>query len=371
MKIESYKLQNGETRYKFNAYLGLDPLTGKEIRTNRRGFKTKKQAQIAYAKITNTGILNTENATFKQVSEQWLALYENTVKPATFIKAEGLFRNHLYPYIGKRKIDSIDLITMQNLITLKSTEIKEFRLLNTYARRVFKYAKPLGYVSEDPTKDVIYPVIREEIVEDDINFWTKEEANAFLEYSKEQMPIIFYTYMRLSIYTGARRGELLALKRSDVNFINKTMKINKAYSRSKLKKYDVSSPKTRASIRTITIDEETIKILKTWKKYQISHIKVTNLNDIVFSSVNGTYLNVDKPRKWMLKIIKKNDLQRIRLHDLRHTHASLCFEAGMDIKDVQYRLGHADIKTTLNIYVHVTNNKEIESANKFANFMSS
>lgn len=371
MKIESYKLKNGQTRYKFNIYLGIDPLTGKEVRTNRRGFKTKKQAEIEYIKLSNNGIMNQDNATFRQVSDQWLDLYENTVKPATFIKAVGLFNNHLYPYLGNKKIDAIDPTIMQNLIVLKSKEISEFKLLNTYARRVFKYAKSLGYTNDDPTKDIIYPVINKPIDEDDINYWTKEEAIEFLNYSKNDMPIVYYTFMRLSIYTGARRGELLSLKWSDINLINKTLRINKAYSRAKEKKYEVSSPKTKASIRTISIDDETISILKEWKKYQKDNYKILNIDNLTFTSVNGTHLNVDKPRKWMMKIIKNNNLRKIRLHDLRHTHASLCFEAGLDIKEVQYRLGHKDIKTTLNIYVHVTKNKELQSAQKFSNFMSS
>ncbi len=260
---------------------------------------------------------------------------------------------------------------MQNLITLKSTEIKEFKLVNTYARKVFKYAKPLGYVNHDPTKDVIYPVIPKSIDEEVINFWTKEETIEFLNYAKKDMPLIYYTFMRVALFTGARRGEILALSWKDIDLKKRTIKISKAYSRAKVKKYDVSSPKTKTSIRTITIDDETIGILKQWKNFQNSHIKVTAIDDIVFSSTNGTYLNVDRPRSWMMKVIKKHNLKQIRLHDLRHTHASLCFEAGMDIKDVQYRLGHADIKTTLNIYIHVTKDKEVESAQKFANFMQS
>ena len=369
MKIESYKLKSGETRYKFSIYLGLDPLTRKEMRTTRRGFKTIKQAQIEYIKLSTDGIVNKENTTFKEVATEWLSIYEDTVKPATFLKAEGLFRNHLYPYIGNRKINSIDPLIMQKLITLKSTEIKEFRLINTYASRVFRYAKPLGYVDSDPTKDVIYPNINQKI-DDSINYWLKSETLDYLSFCKTDMPYIFYTFMRLSIFSGARRGELLVLTWNDIDFKNNTLRINKSYSRAKLKKYDVSTPKTKASIRTITLDTETLTILKK-RRLKQQEYKILNMDNIIFTSANGTYLNVDKPRKRMMKIIKKHDLRKIRLHDLRHTHASLCFESGMDLKDVQYRLGHADIKTTLNIYVHVTRDKEVQSAKQFENFMLS
>lgn len=130
-------------------------------------------------------------------------------------------------------------------------------------------------------------------------------------------------------------------------------------------------PKTKSSNRTISIDPETISILKQWKKYQIDQYKIMNINNFVFTDLEGNHLNIKRPRSTMIQIIKKHNLRRIRLHDQRHTHASLCFEAGMDIKEVQYRLGHSNIKTTLNIYVHLTKTKEKQSFDKFATFMKS
>lgn len=372
MKIESYKLQNGETRYKFNAYLGLDPLTGKEIRTNRRGFKTKKQAQLEYVKLVNTGIINKDNITFKQATERWLPIYKTTVKPATYQRVCGVFRKHIFPYIGDKKIETITTDIMQELIMIKSTEIVEFKLINSYTSMVFKFAKQQKYCKENPCLDVIYPKRDISTVEEEtINYWTKEEAVEFLNYCKTDLAPVYYTYHRLSIYTGARRGELLALKWSDINFTKHTIRINKSLSRNEENTYSLMPPKTKSSNRTISIDPETISILKQWKKYQIDQYKIMNINNFVFTDLEGNHLNIKRPRSTMIQIIKKHNLRRIRLHDQRHTHASLCFEAGMDIKEVQYRLGHSNIKTTLNIYVHLTKTKEKQSFDKFATFMKS
>lgn len=372
MKIESYKLKNGETRYKFNAYLGLDPLTGKEIRTNRRGFKTKKQAQLEYVKLVNTGIINKDNITFKQATERWLPIYQTTVKPATYERVCGVFRKHIFPYIGDKKIETITTDIMQELIMIKSTEIVEFKLINSYTSMVFKFAKQQKYCKENPCLDVIYPKPDISTVEEEtINFWSKEEAIQFLNYCKQDLAYIYYAYHRLAIFTGARRGELLALKWSDINFIDNTITINKSLSKNKEGGYSIMPPKTKSSNRTISIDPETLTILRKWKNIQNDQYKVINFDNLIFTNTEGKHLNIKRPRYTMLKVIKKHGLRRIRLHDLRHTHASLCFESGMDLKEVQYRLGHSNIKTTLNIYVHVSKSKERQSIQKFTNYMNS
>lgn len=372
MKIESYKLKSGQTRYKFNIYLGIDPLTGKEVRTNRRGFKTKKQAQIEYVKLLNEGIANKDNMSFEQTTNEWLQLYESTVKPATFQRVSGVFRKHIHPYIGNKKLDTITTDIMQKLIMIKSKEIVEFKLINTYTSMVFKYALKQGYVKNNPCLNVIYPKPQvDTLVEDKINFWSKEEAIEFLNYCEQDLAYIYYAYHRLAIFTGARRGELLALKWSDINFINNTITINKSLSKNKEGGHSIMPPKTKSSNRTISVDPETLNILKKWKKIQIDQYKVINFDNLVFINAEGKHLNIRRPRYTMQKIIEKHGLRKIRLHDLRHTHASLCFEAGMDIKEVQYRLGHSNINTTLNIYVHVSKSKERQSIQKFSNYMNS
>ena len=372
MKIESYKLKNGQTRYKFNIYLGIDALTGKEVRTNRRGFKTKKQAQIEYVRLLNEGIPNKDNMSFEQITKEWLQLYESTVKPATFQRVSGVFRKHIYPYIGSRKLDTITTDIMQKLIIIKSKEIVEFKLVNTYTSMVFKYALKQGYVKTNPCLHVIYPRPQvDTLVEDKIKFWSKEEAIEFLNYCEHDLAYVYYVYHRLAIFTGARRGELLALKWTDIDFVNNTITINKSLSKNKEGGYSIMPPKTKSSKRTISIDLETLVILKKWKKAQIDLYKVINFDNLVFINAEGKYLNIKRPRYTMQKVIEKHSLRRIRLHDLRHTHASLCFEAGMDIKEVQYRLGHSNIKTTLNIYVHVSKSKERQSIQKFSNYMNS
>lgn len=89
----------------------------------------------------------------------------------------------------------------------------------------------------------------------------------------------------------------------------------------------------------------------------------------IFENEFGKPIPGTLPRKWLQQIVKDSDIRPIRIHGFRHTHASLCFEAGMTLKQVQYRLGHSDLKTTMNIYTHITREAKDDIGEKFANYI--
>lgn len=145
-------------------------------------------------------------------------------------------------------------------------------------------------------------------------------------------------------------------------------------SRDKQNKLTINTPKTINGIREIAIDPSTIKVLKQWKKIQREELLILGYNSmnseqLIFHSNKNKLLQPGKTRKWILQVQQKYNLNEITTHGLRHTHCSLLFEAGATIKEVQDRLGHSDIKTTMNIYAHVTENAKEETADKFAKFM--
>lgn len=126
MKITSYKDKDGQTLYKFNIYLGKDPLTGKEIRTNRQGFISKKQAQIEYAKLKKQGVKSISSINLNDLLKDWLPLYEPTVKYTTYTRVYGVFKNHILPYLGNKKLDKITTPVIQKLINKKVTRNSRF-----------------------------------------------------------------------------------------------------------------------------------------------------------------------------------------------------------------------------------------------------
>ena len=120
------------------------------------------------------------------------------------------------------------------------------------------------------------------------------------------------------------------------------IKINKTLARVKNRGLYVEQPKTKNSKRDIPVDEETMNILKKWRLEQ---------------------------RKWLEVIIKQNNLKRITIHGLRHTHASLLLEAGANIKDVQERLGHSSIQITMDLYIHIIDKRKEKTAAQFAKYI--
>lgn len=134
-------------------------------------------------------------------------------------------------------------------------------------------------------------------------------------------------------------------------------------------------PKTKKSARTIALDNGTISVLKNWRKIQRAEAlklgyNTMNKNQLIFTNIDNSFLSPAKPRKWLIAAQDKYNLKTITVHGFRHTHCSLLFEAGAAIPEVQERLGHTDVKTTLNIYTHVTKKTKKETAVKFAKYVN-
>lgn len=151
--------------------------------------------------------------------------------------------------------------------------------------------------------------------------------------------------------------------------------INKTVARNYQGRPIITDPKNYSSNRQISLDEETMKVLKRWRidqrRYLLSYgINSLNPDQLVFSSKSNLILDHSRINRLLSRICDKNDLVDIKVHGLRHTHCSLLFEAGLSIQEVQYRLGHSNARTTLEIYSHVTKNQQERSADKFASYIN-
>ncbi|ACA38107.1 site-specific integrase [Lysinibacillus sphaericus] len=380
--IKSYELKNGETRYEFPVYLGIDPLTGKQKRTMKRGFKTHKQAELALARIK----LDVANGTYKQARAEtyqelydlWIPHYEKTVEESTFTKTVGIFRNHILPAMREYKIDKITVDVCQKHVDKWAEKLKKFRVVKAYAAKVLDFAIKRGYMQTNPFTHVDMPIAASKKVtiieeEEAENFYTREQLIQFLACLEQENNYKAYALFRLLAFSGMRKGEALALTWNDLNFTTNEMRINKALSRGKNNKLYVKSTKTGFA-RTIKMDDKTMAILKEWKKKQKQEYLVLGFNtmqpkQLVFSNERNEFLQPTKTRKWILHVQKKYKLGTITTHGLRHTHCSLLFEAGASLKEVQDRLGHSDVQTTMNIYAHVTKKAKEEAIQKFASYL--
>ena len=376
--IKKYTMKSGETRYLFQTYLGVDPLTGKERRTTRRGFKTIKEAKQAERNL----LLNVEeyglpsnnlnNLTFKEVASLWFESYQTTVKPTTAknlkIKLDTIIKHHIHDL----KIDKMTVVFCQKITIDLSKQYILYQNYLSIINRVLKYAVSMDILKSNPLDKVIRPKSKQPRKKD--NHYTKEELSEFLKFAKEYSDA-FHVFYHTIAYTGLRRGEALALKWKEIGLDNKTITVNHTAVILDGKQV-LQSPKTKASKRIIQIDDNTIKILKSWRLQQKKDF--LKAGKVYLHDENFVFTN--HAQEWTrLKTINNAlkyfynhhpELKEITVHGFRHTHASLLFEAGVEAKAISDRLGHTNIQTTLNLYTHLNDTQRINTVNQFMDFMA-
>ena len=377
--IESYTLKSGEKRYRFQIYIGLDPLTGKELRTTRSKFKTKKEAELALARlkleIANGQYKKVQAETYQEVYDLWIETYKKTVEESTFVKTIGIFRNHILPAMGAYKIDKINLAICQRHVDEWVEKLVNGDKIKSYASIVIRYAMKHNYIQTNPFDLVDLPrKLKKRSAKADVeNFYTKDQLREFLDCAEKQPNYKVYAFFRLLAFSGMRKGEALALTWEDINFKDSEISINKALGQGFSQKLYIKPTKTGTS-RTIKMDEATMVILKEWKKQQRqAHLmlgfNVMQKNQLVFSNTKNSFIQPAKTNDWLKSIINKNGLPAISTHGFRHTHCSLLFEAGATIKSVQDRLGHSDVKTTMDVYAHVTASAKVDAIKRLSDYL--
>lgn len=195
----------------------------------------------------------------------------------------------------------------------------------------------------------------------------------FLDHTKEHLEYKAYALLRLKVYTGLRKTKTLALTWNDVKFLENELTINKAIRRGKQTKLYLKTTKTGKPC-TIKLDNTTLSILKEWNKLQKQQyiqlgINTLKKNQLMFSNTKNEFIQPVQVQKWMYSVQNKYTLKRVSPHGLRHTHCSLLFEGGASIKEVQDHLAHSDVKTTLDIYTHVTKKAKEGAIQKFVSYL--
>ncbi|MGB4590244.1 MAG: site-specific integrase [Clostridiaceae bacterium] len=369
-----------KTFYMFQGYLGTDPATGKRIRVTRQGLSSPKECELEFYRLRlefeDNGYSKKDRYTFNQVYDLWMEQYKNTVKESTLNKTLNHFKLHILPYYGKMYIDMIKVTHAQEAINVWFKTLKNYRVFHNYTGLVFKHGMKLGIVKANPTTLVTIPIKKEDIEEDEVeNFFTKDELIAFLDIVEKSNNPKWYAIFRLLSFSGCRKGEILALTWEDLNFKKNTLNISKTLTLGLENKLIVQPPKTKKSKRVLPMDERTMTIMKEWRSQQAKDMlklgyNTLGKNQLVFTNLKNTFINLPKVGQRLEFYCNKIHMKVITPHGFRHTHCSLLFEADASIKEVQERLGHSDIQTTMNIYAHVTQKKKEETADKFAKYIN-
>ncbi|MCC9294388.1 site-specific integrase [Clostridium sp. WLY-B-L2] len=383
-------VKNGKKYYRVYLDLGRDS-NGKRIRKEFYGVN-KKDAEAKleqYKNGLNAGLAtNYDTLTLGNVCKLWLfEKVKNTVKPSTFERYEGIYRlyiepSQLYP-IKLKDLKSLDLQRYYNDLFNAGKSSNVIKNLNKLLRNFFNYCLTQGYIVRNYCSGVDIPQdnsLNEDDEDglDDIVAFTIEEQNQFIRGIKgHRLEALFI----LALSTGLRQGELLGLKWADIDFSKKELHVKRAIRGVYLfdgdkKHYELieTPPKTKNSVRSVPIPENVIPILKkrelNQKKERLKAGDAYIKNDYLFSTQFGTPTGPSNLRKMYNKILAKNNIPHKKFHSLRHTYATRLFEAGVSLKTVQMLLGHADIQTTLNVYVHVMPEQKLKAVDKINNLFN-
>lgn len=381
IKIEKYFLKNNEVRYRFKIFIGTDELTGKPRGTTRSGFKTVKEAKTALGQLQkdiDDGMYQPKSVeTYGDIYKIWVENYENTVQDSTFLKTIRIFENHILPAMGEYRLEKITTAICQQHVNKWSKQLKRFNMVKNYAAKVIKFSVKHGYIRNNPFEHVEIPIVKKRVSldepEENENFYSREQLIEFLDALKKEGNLKKLMFFRLLSFSGMRKGEALALTWKDIDFEANAIRINKAVTRGKEGLY--LGPPKNGLPRTIKMDESTMQLLQAWKKELSKSLLQHGINSnqtkqFIFPNSMNTFTDPNKSYGWLKYILDKYNLTPITTHGLRHTHCSLLFEAGANVKDVQDRLGHKDVKITLEIYTHITQKNKTETIDKFANYLS-
>ncbi|WP_236777872.1 site-specific integrase [Anoxybacter fermentans] len=202
-----------------------------------------------------------------------------------------------------------------------------------------------------------------------------QEIKKLLNTTKEIYDYTTYGLIYIAIFTGMRRGELLGLRWSDIDFKNKTASIQQTLQKALEGGYRFDTPKTKGSIRMISLPDSVVNILKKIKKEQAQNRLLLgesykNEYNLVFTNTDGSPITPDAIRHRFNRVKEKSSID-VRFHDLRHTHATLMLEAGIHPKIVQERLGHSSITITMDTYSHVLPSLQKEAVEKLEKMLQS
>lgn len=369
----------------WKATVSLGYINGKQKKSRKQGFKTKKEAEKWVREISqkkDKGYIDSDLSSmlFKEFILKWL--YEYKVSNVTInTKNDYIFRinAHIIPLIGDYKLNKLTTVIMQDFY---NKLISERNLKPVSAKKVFdivknclKYAHKLKLIYELPTD-----IEKQKIKKSKVETWNKYEVNYFLNEVKDDY---LYFPVYLDLLTGLRIGELCGLKWKCVDLENGLITVKKQVIEDKIEKYLILSDKlkTPTSYRTISIPPILINYLK-----QIKNDRNASNNDFVLLSRQGTMANphnlstnfskrLEKYEKSIDELKKANkqipsnymQLKHITFHGLRHTHTTLLIESGENVKVVSERLGHSTVNMTLDTYTHVSRNMEKNTANLLNN----
>ena len=293
----------------------------------------------------------------------WYQTYcRHTLRITTKSEYENRIYNHIIPEIGKIPLNKLSQSDMQQFYAKEKTggrklyaetlgkglSDRTIRAIHANCRTALQRAVQDGLIRTNPAVGCKLPPKKAR----EMQVLTQNEILRFLHQAKDEG---YYELFLLELGTGMRRGEILALKWSDLNFATGELRIERQVYIIKAEVI-ISAPKTKASVRTVILPQSLVKILAEYRKSVDSEWMFPSPLD------NSRPRNPSSVRKRLQLILERAGCKKVRFHDLRHTFATMALEHGMDVKTLSATIGHVSSATTLDIYSHITDTMQRQAA---------
>lgn len=372
--------KKGDTWY---YYFDLAKVDGKRKKIERKGGKTKKEALEALRKaiteyeLGGSIVKSNSSMSFSDYLDYWYNSYVIiNCKYNTQLNYRTVIDKHLKPALGLFKLNSLNPEQLQHFLNNKMINgFSKNSVGNFYGvlSGSLKYAVyPLKYINNNPMQFVKMPKYSiDKVNTDNLKIISIEEWNKIINRFPKGSPE--YIPLQIAFHTGMRSGEVLGLTWDCIDFNNKTIRIEKILIDKGKGVFELGSPKTDSSYGEIVIGDILINILKEHKEWQNKNKNEYGSyytdNNFVCTKQNGKQVTTSVI-KYLSRIVNYELGIKFNFHSLRHTHATMLLAAGANIKDIQKRLRHSRLSTTMDTYSHVTKELSTSTVNIFESLLS-
>ncbi|WP_438446822.1 tyrosine-type recombinase/integrase [Gorillibacterium sp. sgz5001074] len=350
-----YFRQRGD-KWSFTINAGKDPITGKRKQIVRSGFNTEKEAQKAAAKIERDleAGKRADSPTLIEFATQYFETQvKSQVTDSTYWNQWHYMSEFVFPVLGKLKLDKITYLHVEKFYSsliergIKRGTIKNISLV---LNKTFKTAQKWQYIINNVMDHVKTPTYKPA----KMKVWNTDEVKRFVEGTQGTKYHIAFV---IALSTGMRLGEILGLHWDDIDWERKQLTITRSLKYDMVNRLHTKDTKNDHSQRTITLPDATVAALLEHRSQQLPGLHM------VVNFADKYALPSEVSREFQMQV-KRLKMTMIRFHDMRHTHATMLLQMGVNVKVVAERLGHSNVTTTLNTYAHVLPSMQKEVADK-------
>ncbi len=363
-------MQRGSLRKRGSTWTAyyFTQIDGRRVQRAKGGFRTKAEAQShlneALAQIQRGEYVEPVKLTLGQyLMERWLPLMEHSLRPSTLSSYETIVRLHVMPRLGDVPLQALTADQLdgfyaellrsgrRNGVVGSGLSPKSVRHVHTLLQKALRDAVRKRLITRNVAVDADPPKLRQ-ASSPEMKTWTAPQLRQFLGGMSDHSLAAAFT---LAATTGMRRGEVLGVRWRDIDLAKGQLAVRQTVLNVRYGVV-VGAPKTPRSRRTLALDSRTVAVLTEHRETQAELKRLVGERyvdqDFVFTRPDGSPIHPDYLSQTFERSVRRLGLPKIRLHDLRHTHATLGLAAGVPAKVMSERLGHATVSFTLDVYTH-------------------